>query len=228
MKLAFQSKNQIVYNTLLAAIVHGHYRPDQHLIIDELATQMEVSTIPIREALRQLEADSFVVFEPHIGFSVAPIHADLVAEVFNLLEATEVFSSRRACELMSANELAHIEEMIRAMDLSVEDPARWTRDNKALHQFICECGHTTLVKATMRKVIEHWDRLQTYYFTAVLANRIRLAQKEHWEILAAIQTRDPDAVERVIREHNRAALAAYLAHLQPESGDTDPAPLTSQ
>ncbi len=214
MKLAFKSKNQIVHTALLDAIIRGEFKPEQRLVIDDLAAQMGVSQIPIREALRQLEADGFVLFRPHIGFTVAPIHAGLIAEVFALLEATEVFSSRAACQLMTDADLAQLESMIQSMGSSVETPSQWTQANKALHQFICECSRTTLIMAAMNNALDHWDRLQTHYFTNVLANRIRQAQKEHERILVAFCTRDPDAVERAIREHNRSARLAYLLQME--------------
>ena len=73
MRPAFQSKNQIIHGVLLDAIIQGEFPPSTRLIIDEMAAKFEVSPIPIREALRQLEADGFVSFEPHVGFTVTPI-----------------------------------------------------------------------------------------------------------------------------------------------------------
>lgn len=83
MRPAFQSKNQIIHGVLLDAIIQGEFAPSTRLVIDEMAAKFEVSPIPIREALRQLEADGFVSFEPHVGFTVTPIHAGLIAEVLH-------------------------------------------------------------------------------------------------------------------------------------------------
>ena len=213
MRPAFQSKNQIIHGVLLDAIIQGEFAPSTRLVIDEMATKFEVSPIPIREALRQLEADGFVSFEPHVGFTVTPIHAGLIAEVFALLESMEIMSSCQACKLMTDADLDTLEALIKKMEGSMSDPIRWSQDNKTLHQFICECSQTWLIKKMMQKALDHWNRLQVYYFKDVFSHRVVIAQQEHRDILAALRLRDPQAVERVIRSHNRAALDAYLRYL---------------
>ncbi|MBX3083840.1 MAG: GntR family transcriptional regulator [Anaerolineae bacterium] len=213
MRPAFQSKNQIIHGVLLDAIIQGEFPPSTRLIIDELAAKFEVSPIPIREALRQLEADGFVSFEPHVGFTVTPIHAGLVTEVFALLESMEIVSSCEACQRMSDADLDTIATLINKMDDSMSDPIRWSQDNKTLHQFICECAQMWLIKKMMQKALDHWNRLQVHYFKDVFSHRVVIAQQEHRAILDAFRSRDPKAVERVIRSHNQAALDAYLRYL---------------
>jgi len=218
LKIEFRTKNQIIYGMLRDAVVRGDFKPGEHLVIDVLAEQMAVSHIPIREALRQLESDGFLTFEPHIGFTVTPIHADLIVEVFALLEAAEVVSSRRACEVMTAEQFDAVGAMLRAMDQVVSDPNRWTEENKRLHLFICDCAKTSLVTITMKNALDHWDRLQKHFFSNVLTRRMSVAQQDHWRILEAMRKGDPDAVERAVREHNQAALHAYLEFLDQGGG----------
>ena len=59
MKLEFRSKNEIVYQQLRKSIIQGDFKPGTRLVIDQLALELGVSQIPIREAVRQLEADGF-------------------------------------------------------------------------------------------------------------------------------------------------------------------------
>lgn len=210
MRLSFKSKNQMVHEALLDAIVRGEFPPDERIIIDELAQRMQVSPIPIREALRELEADGFVSFAPHIGFTVTPIHAELMIEVFALLESMEVFSSRRACETLTDDDIATLETMIRAMDQSVSDPARWSQENKALHSLICDIAGAALIKRMLQKALNHWERLMRYYFKDVFSRRVQIAQQEHWQLLDAFKKRDADSAELIIRTHNQTALAGYL------------------
>jgi DNA-binding GntR family transcriptional regulator len=212
-RVAFQSKNQIVHAALLDSIIQGRFQPGSRLVIDDLAVQYDVSAIPIREALRQLEADGFVSFEPHIGFTITPIHAELITEVFMLLESMEIISSRRACQQMSNAELDALAALIAAMQASLGAPQQWSQENKVLHQFICDCAQMPLIKKMMQKALDHWDRLQVHYFNAVFSHRIQVAQQEHWQILDAFRSRDVEAVERIIHAHNQTALTSYLQHL---------------
>ncbi|MEO8394694.1 MAG: GntR family transcriptional regulator [Chloroflexota bacterium] len=210
----FRSKKEVVYDLLREDIIRGKYTPGSRLIIDELALTLGVSQIPIREAMRQLEADGFVTIEPYVGATVTDLNADFIFEVFALLEHLEIISSRAACRVMSDDDLGQLADMIEQMDASVKNPNKWTSENKAMHLFICQCANTTLVLKMMEMVLDHWDRLRLHYLNDVFGNRIQAAQEDHRRILAAFYSRDPDEVERVIHAHNQVALSSYIRHLQ--------------
>jgi DNA-binding GntR family transcriptional regulator len=214
MRPAFRSKNEVVYDTLRQGIIRGEYEPGTRLVIDELAETLGVSQIPIREAMRQLDADGFVTIEPYIGATITEINANFIFELFGLLESLEVTCSRGAARAMSEQNLKMLADLITKMDLSLDNPEHWSQENKRLHLFICECAQTTLTLKMMQKVLDHWDRLRLHYFKDVFGGRIRAAQQEHKQILEAFRARDRDEVERVVRVHNRNALDSYIQHLQ--------------
>jgi len=214
MRPAFRSKNEAVYDALRQAIIQGEYEPGSRLVIDELATTLGVSQIPIREAMRQLEADGFVTIEPYVGARITEINADFIFEIFALLEAMEVICSRAAVRLMSADELRQMADLIDKMDSSADNPEQWSQENKEFHLFICDCARSSLTRKMMEKVLDHWDRLRLHYLKDVSARRIHAAQHEHKHMLQAFRRRNVDAVEGAVRQHNRNALASYLTHLQ--------------
>ncbi|MCA9985962.1 MAG: GntR family transcriptional regulator [Anaerolineales bacterium] len=213
MNTVFRSKHEVVYELLHQAIIRGEYEPGQRLVIDDLASRYGVSAIPIREALRQLEADGFVEIAPYVGATVTEISADSVFEIFGLLETMEAIGSRSACRCLSDAELATLDELVVQMDEALETPDEWSRLNKAFHLQICEYAHTTLIKEMMRKVLDHWDRLRQHYMKDVLGLRLVQAQAEHRQIMAAFHERDAEEVERLIRVHNQHALASYNNYL---------------
>jgi DNA-binding GntR family transcriptional regulator len=210
----FRSKKEFAYDALRDAILEGQLGPGTRLVIDELAADLGVSHIPVREALQQLQADGFVTIEPYVGARVAEIDASLIREVFDLMEALEVISGRAACLRMSEDSLAEMENRLHEMDALVTDSDRFSQENARLHQFICERAETPLVSRLMDKVLAHWDRLRRHYLQDVFERRMIDAQQEHWRVFEALCTRDPDHVERVIREHNQAARTAYEEHLE--------------
>jgi DNA-binding GntR family transcriptional regulator len=214
MSAVFKSKKEIVYETLRSDIVNGKFKPGTRLVIDELASQLGVSQIPIREAVTQLEADGFVTIEPYVGATITQIDANFIFEVFALLEATEVICTRAACRVMTDDEMNQVEVMIQNMDQSVDAPDFWSEQNREMHLFICKCARTELVMKMMSKVFDHWDRLRLHYLNGIAGNRIREAQDEHRQILEALRLRDADKVEHAIREHNHRALAGYTRDLQ--------------
>ncbi|MGJ3237137.1 MAG: GntR family transcriptional regulator [Anaerolineae bacterium] len=216
MSSQFRSKKTIIYEQLREEIVKGKYKPGERLVVDELATHMNASTIPIREAIQQLQADGFVTTQPHVGARIAEIDANFIYEVFALLESLEVICSRSACTLMTDDELDQLEEMITVMDVYIDKPTRWAEKNKEMHLFISECAKTTLVHKMIQQTFDHWERLRRHYLANISSSRIPDAQQEHKLLLGAMQNRDSDEVERIIRQHNQNALKSYIRHMQSE------------
>lgn len=214
-----RSKNELVYASLRAAIIHGELAPGARLVIDELAHELGVSQIPVREALRQLEADGFITSKPHVGATVTEVQASLITEIFGLLEAMEAISGRAACLRLNAEDWHDLNRLLAHMDDLVDDPDSWSAANVRFHQMICERADTPLVQKMMDKALAHWDRLRSHYHLKdVFAQRVAEAQEQHWEMYHAICDRDVNGLERAVRRHNQAALSAYTRLLEMEIG----------
>lgn len=210
----FRSKKEFAYEVLRENILSGELKPGTRLIIDELAKDLSVSTIPIREALQRLQADGFVAIEPYIGATVKELQIDLIQEVFELLTALEVISSRAACEKMTAENFDTLEALIRKMDEELDDLEAWSQDNVYLHQHLCEWANMSLTQTLMKRVVDHWDWLRRYYLESVFVHRVKGVQADHWMLLDALRTRDSAHVTAVVKAHNQKALAAYLEYLE--------------
>lgn len=211
----YVSKKDYTYQTLRAEIIEGSIRPPgQRLVIDEIAQELNVSPIPVREALQQLQGEGFVVIEPYVGARVSEVQAETIFELFELLKSAESISSRAACQTMDNAALDSIHTLITAMDATVGDPARWASQNVELHLFICQQVNMQLVQELFKRASSHWLRLKNLFLRDVFADRIDVAQAQHWELYEALLTRDPDHVAAVIARHNESALTAYLDHLQ--------------
>ena len=213
---SINSKKDLVKLALREAILSGELAPGTRLIIDDLASQLGVSPIPVREALQQLQADGYVEIQPFLGTRVTPIEAESVVEVFSLLETIEIVSSRYACLHFTEEERQSLKQMVANMDelVRTRDAEAWSQENRRFHQVICDHAGTRLIASVLTKVLDHWDRLHRVFLKEVFADRLPEAQEEHRQILAAIEASDPDRVEAVIRKHNRNALAAYEKYLQ--------------
>ena len=210
----FRSKKDAIINSLRSAITKGIFRPGERLVIDELANHFGASAIPVREALQQLQAEGLVTLQPYVGATVTPIEAGLIVEIFELLEALELISGRAACRQMTDTEFAKLETLVREMDTLTGNLDSWSEANERLHQFICDCAAMPLVKSTLNRVLDQWNRLRSYYLNDVFAHRVDVAQQEHWQMLHAMKAGDEALLERIIRDHNRAARIAYSEQFQ--------------
>jgi DNA-binding GntR family transcriptional regulator len=209
-----KSKNEQVYEYLHTQILHGALPPGSRLIIDQIAKQLGVSQIPIREAIFRLESDGFVTFETHVGAKVSEIRAREIREVFQVLEAMEVISGRAACALIGKDEIKWLENLTKDMARVTGDPNQWSLHNKEFHQYICDIAEAGLVKKVLREALDHWDRLRHYYLREVSARRVKEAQHEHEQLIKALKKGDADQFEAIIRKHNQESLQAYLNHLE--------------
>lgn len=210
----FRSKKEISYDILRDAIIKGEYEAGTRLVIDNLARKIGASQIPIREAIQQLEADGFVRIEPNVGAHISPIDATFIFEVFALLESLEIISSTAACPTISTEKINILTNMVFEMREIVNDTDKWSEYNKAFHLYICRCAGTELVMKTMEKAFAHWDRLRNHYLKDISDSRQIEAQAQHYDLLDALRSRDPNKVTQIVREHNQTALKHHVQHLK--------------
>ena len=202
------SKTDFAYQCLREEILAARLAPGSRIVLEETARRLGVSPIPLREAMRQLESERFVLARPHGGWSVTVVGADDAAEVFALLEALEVVAGRLACERLSDADLARLEAHTAGMAHLTDDPVAWSDANAAFHRELCERAGAGLTALVLTRVEDRWRRLHRLYFARAAAHRIAQAHREHLQILESLRARDAARTEALIRHHNRAALEA--------------------
>jgi DNA-binding GntR family transcriptional regulator len=212
---AHVTKQQAVYRTLRESILRCELRPGARLVIDEVARQLHMSIIPVREAIRQLQTEGLVLSVAHVGGTVAPISHDSVVEVFTVLEGLELVATRMATERMDAAQTALLADLLASMDRAIDagSPGLWAELNTRFHLAIAEIAGMAMLQDMLRRAFDHWERVRRYYFSDVLIHRTRVAQAEHHALLRQMESRDFARVEQTIRQHNQGALASYLTYL---------------
>jgi len=211
------SKQDFAYRVLRQEIVEGRISLGERLVIQTLADHLNVSPIPVREALRQLEADGFVRIEPYVGARVVEVDEGLVSEVFSLMEALESVCVRRACAVLSDDQIATLEEHLRDMDALVDAPPAWAAANDRFHLRIAELSASRLTVSLVERVLRFLDWTHHLFFAEVLTGRTDRAQKQHWRLLRAIKRRDTEKAAELIRLHYQSARSAYEKHLKGRS-----------
>jgi len=215
------TKQQYVYEVVRHAILRCEYIPGARLVIDELARRLDISIIPIREALRLLESEGLIVNIPHVGPTVAPVSHASVVEIFTILEGLEVVSTRAAARGGSPRRFRELDRLVREMDLALAEnrPGAWADLNSEFHLAISRLCAMPMLEQMLHRALDHWDRVRRHFFRGVLLKRAAEAQREHHRILSQIKSGDLDRLERTIRAHNQRALAAYTAYLDAHPGE---------
>jgi len=203
----FPTKQAMVLAALREAILSGRLRPGERVVIDEVARRFGVSIIPVREALRQLEAERLVTSQPHVGPVVTGFDEHAAAELFTLLEYLELAAARLAVTRVVEADLGELTRAAEAVEKAAA--ARWEEANARFHARFAACAHAPRIIEHLADVSSEWERLyRLRYKDAASPDRAR-AEGEHRALIAALRKRDLAALEAVIREHNRRAAGHY-------------------
>jgi DNA-binding GntR family transcriptional regulator len=210
-----RTKQEFVYMTLRQAIIGCDLPPGERLIIEEVARQLRVSAIPVREALQLLQSDGFVVNVPHVGATVAPVSRESVVDVFTVLEGLESVAVRHMVRRATAADVDGLAEFVSRMDEAVAtgELDSWSTLNRRFHLRISVLTDLPMLQDMTVRVFDRWERVRRFYFRDVLMHRVEQAQAEHTEMLAAMRAGAAAELETLVRRHNQGALAAYLARL---------------
>jgi len=216
-----RTKQEFVYHTLRGGILRCDLKPNERLVIDELARKLDVSSIPVREALHVLQSEGLVINVPHVGATVAPVSRESIVDVFTVLEGLETVATRVVATLSDKSALDPLAVVVDTMDAALDagDTAQWAGLNRRFHLTIAALPGLPLLQEMTERVLDRWDRVRRYYVKGVLDQRVRQAQREHRELLDAMRVGDLTALQGLVRQHNQGALAAYLAYLNGNGSD---------
>jgi DNA-binding GntR family transcriptional regulator len=191
-------------------ILSNELAPGTRLNQAELAGELGVSRIPVRDALHQLAAEGLVRLRGRAGATVGELSIADLEELYELREAVEPLASRLATVNVGRAELLRMEEWARAMERT-DDPEEWTRANRAFHALVYEQSGRPRMIALIHNLRRQIDRYQRLHL-AVPQRREQLAE-EHRAILEAAARRDPHAVEERTRAHLVTSHETILALL---------------
>src|SRR2546430_1147064 len=137
------SRTDFVLETIKAGILSGELRPGQALVEAELATSLEVSKTPVREALKTLAGSGLVVMSPYKGASVRIVDAELARAVYEVRAVMEPEAVRRAVTHGADFEAAALALKEAAAE---PDPARISLINRRFHPLLyTRCGNALIV-----------------------------------------------------------------------------------
>ncbi len=192
---------------LRRVIATGAIAPGAPIRQDALAEQLGVSRVPVREALKILEGEGQVHYEPHRGYTVTELSAADLDEVYRLRELLEAEAIRQAVRRLTPEDLVRIRAAGKALHAATKaaDMEGITDANREFHFALFEaCGQPRLV----RLIRQLWDATEVYravYFQSV-ANR-KLVLHEHDALEKALVARDAKAAIRIMDEHRRNAVS---------------------
>jgi len=195
-------------------ILRGHYAEGHPLRQELIAAELGVSRIPVREALRQLEAEGLVIFNPHHGAVVSTLSLKQIQEVFELRAEIESDLIRRATPHLTPEDDARASEILDAYEAALErgQVAVWGALNWEFHSTLYAPSDRVLTMSMCEKLHQHSDRYLRMQLA--LTHGESRARYEHRAIAAAAKKRDAAKAARLIRDHILDAGRALITFLE--------------
>lgn len=194
-----QTAHVYVRESIRMAILNGQLAGGTRLVQSDLAAQLEVSTTPVREALRDLASEGLIRIDPHHGGVVAELDEDDLREVYQIRQRIEPFALEMAMPNLTDEILDRVEELHDQMSAAPHSAA-WVQLNREFHMTIYEASDQHRLVAMVRS-------LQDASVMAVSARIQRLpdvrsvANREHGELIEALRARDIVTAKDVIMHH---------------------------
>jgi DNA-binding GntR family transcriptional regulator len=185
-------------DSLRRAILSGELRAGRSIRQEELAAQLGISRIPLREALRQLEAEGFVTSAPHRGVVVAALSLEELREICEIRVQLE-------CHVLGLAVRAHDErslgraEMALAEAIAYGDDERWPLLNMQFHRALYAPAQRPLILTEIERYHNHTERYLRVH--AALFQHRGVADREHKLLVEAVRARRTEHAQEILREH---------------------------
>lgn len=206
-----KTRAHAVTEVLHAAILDGRLPPGTRLNQDQLAQELGVSRMPVREALKEMEIRGLVVQHPYRGAEVSQLSASDVEEIFEMRIALECLAIRRAVPLLQTDHFELLRETLATMDALVGDPNEWLLLNVKFHGIIyglLDWRHLQNSIDELRHNVERYIRLY------VSLQGFKKPQEEHWSIFEACQAGDIELAEQLTTIHLRGTEQRLMEYLK--------------
>lgn len=222
MSIVYKTRTQLVVETLREKILSGEIKAGQPLRQAALAEELNVSRIPVREALLQLEAEGLVTFEPHKGATATELNASQVDELFELRAMLEGDLLASSIPNLSNEKLAEATDILAKLNkaLGKENAANtWSELNSDYHNCLYSGANRPQTQDLVNTLNKNADRYIRMHL--LWAGGISKAESEHNELLDLCKERNVEKAVAVLKQHilgSRDEIKAFLSERELAEG----------
>lgn len=188
------------YLHLQQAMRLGRYKPGDRLIPEEIAAEIGMSRMPVREAFRRLAADGLVTLRPNRGCIVAGLTLDEIHETFEIRSVLEGLAVRLATPRMTSENFEELDRLLGRMERAGQSRSSdWVLRHQEFHAYIYGLsGRPKLIRqiTALHVVIEPYMRIWFDYVDKPLS-----AREEHKKLIDALKSGNARDAEMVMQDH---------------------------
>ncbi|MDR1616305.1 MAG: GntR family transcriptional regulator [Syntrophomonadaceae bacterium] len=198
---SYKPLRELVLDTLRAAIINGNLHPGERLMEIQLADELGVSRTPVREALRKLELEGFIVMTPRKGAYVVDMSLKDVVNVFEIRAALEGLAAALAAERITEEEIEYMEKLLAEKNEAVSqmDISRVISVDTRFHDALYAASRNDKLLGIVNNLRDQIQRFRTA--SLAYPGRMQQSLREHRLILEAIQSRNSELSRQAAQEH---------------------------
>jgi DNA-binding GntR family transcriptional regulator len=207
------------YQFIRRAIIEGDYEPGKRLTEEFLANELNISRTPIREAIRQLEAEGLVTSLKR-GVAVRSYSTEDVQQIYDLRALLEGYAASRAAQYRTSEDLKKLWESHTAFASAVDEFRPGDRDgihkvmqwNAVFHDQIIQASKNPHIRFLISKVVVLPLVFRSFYWYDL--KEVHRSLDTHEVILKSIERKDPDLARAAMVQHIFLGRDHVLTHIQ--------------
>ena len=195
-----KSASEKVYKELRDAITFSRLKSGERLLESKLCEEYKVSRTPLREAIRQLQAQGYITVEKNRGAIVKKTSIAEVEEIYGILALLEPHSAAKAACKRRNRDITRLNRLFEHMDSNLlkDDYRLWVRDNDDFHNLIHSISDTLVLTETIENLR---NRLYRFRILMTTKGSIDTFTPQHKEILDAIVRGDSEEAKKHMTHH---------------------------
>src|SRR5450830_117266 len=189
------------YNEIKLRIITCGYRPGEVLSEAAISAELKIGRTPVHQAIHRLMMDGLITIMPRKGVMVVPAGVDEVMEIIDVRLVTECYCARLAADRADDSELQHLQRIVDASEKATNqrDVEKMMLFDREFHDTLARAARNTVLADLLRSL--HERSLRFWFISLRDPDHHRNVLAQHRAIVAALQSRQPDAAENAMREH---------------------------
>lgn len=218
---SYKPLREVVCETLREAISSGVLQPGERLMEIQLAEELGVSRTPVREAIRKLELENFVVMVPRRGAYVADLTIKDINEVFEVRTALEILAAGLAVERITEEEIEEMERLLVKIGEYAEngDMDKLVETDTQFHDILYRASRNDKLVGIINNLREQLTRIRA--ISMRYPGRVKNMLEEHSRLMEAIAQRDGKLAEQVAAAHLENAEQTLLQDMDERRQSSD-------
>ncbi|MEP7327304.1 MAG: GntR family transcriptional regulator [Gemmatimonadota bacterium] len=206
-----KATHEVVAAVLREAITSGQLKANQPLPQAEIAANLQVSHIPVREALRQLESEGLVTYQANRGAMVSALSSAEIREIYEIRAMLETGAIRRAVPNLTAENLVRAAALLDLAE-QADDGATWGSLDMEFHSLVYHLDDRPRFQELITELLRRVDR---YWLSYSLMLKYRDSfEREHRALLAALTARDAECAVALLDAHLVGACDRLIAEIE--------------